>query len=158
MEAAAALASDEITFEQAWIIHKLDCLGCRLHDIHNPKSTNCRDNPYCIKRLGLEKFDKLIKQEKLNTAKVEESQKRRDILEVPCGLTNSGNFCYVNSFLQVWYNDPVFRQIIFDWRPSPDYVRPQPPAMDVEAVMNSLQHLFYTMQTTPFVSIFTPLK
>ncbi|KAK6730350.1 hypothetical protein RB195_007049 [Necator americanus] len=150
MEAAAALASDEITFEQAWIIHKLDCLGCRLHDIHNPKSTNCRDNPYCIKRLGLEKFDKLIKQEKLNTAKVEESQKRRDILEVPCGLTNSGNFCYVNSFLQVWYNDPVFRQIIFDWRPSPDYVRPQPPAMDVEAVMNSLQHLFYTMQTTPF--------
>ncbi|KAL6731360.1 hypothetical protein Aduo_002233 [Ancylostoma duodenale] len=150
MEAAAALASDDITFEQAWIIHKLDCLGCRLHDIHNPKSTNCRDNPYCIKRLGLEKFEKLIKQEKLNTAKVEESQKRRDILEIPCGLTNSGNFCYVNSFLQVWYNDPVFRQIIFDWRPSPDYVRPQPPAMDVEAVMNSLQHLFYTMQTTPF--------
>ncbi|CAJ0594106.1 unnamed protein product [Cylicocyclus nassatus] len=150
MEAAAALDSDDISFEEAWIIHKLDCLGCRLHDVHNPKSTNCRDNPYCIKRLGLEKFEKLIKQEKLNTAKVEESQKRRDILEVPCGLTNSGNFCYVNSFLQVWYNDPVFRQIIFDWRPSEDYVRPQPPAMDVEAVMNSLQHLFYTMQTTPF--------
>ncbi|PIO65078.1 hypothetical protein TELCIR_13267 [Teladorsagia circumcincta] len=107
MEAAAALPSDEITFEQAWIIHK---------------STNCRDNPYCIKRLGLEKFEKLIKAEKINTAKVEE----------------------------VWYNDPVFRQIIFDWRPSPDYVRPPPPAMDVEAVMNSLQHLFYTMQTTPF--------
>ncbi|KAK5986804.1 USP domain-containing protein [Trichostrongylus colubriformis] len=150
MEAAAALPSDDITFEQAWIIHKLDCLGCLLHDVHNPKSTNCRDNPYCIKRLGLEKFEKLIKAEKINTAKVEESQKRRDILEVPCGLTNSGNFCYVNSFLQVWYNDPVFRQIIFDWRPSPDYVRPAPPAMDVEAVMNSLQHLFYTMQTTPF--------
>ncbi|WKX89009.1 hypothetical protein Q1695_008565 [Nippostrongylus brasiliensis] len=150
MEAAVALPNDDITFEQAWIIHKLDCLGCLLHDVHNPKSTNCRDNPYCIKRLGLEKFEKLIKTEKLNTAKVEESQKRRDILEVPCGLTNSGNFCYVNSFLQVWYNDPVFRQIIFDWRPSPDYERPPPPAMDVEAVMNSLQHLFYTMQTTPF--------
>ncbi|KJH44938.1 ubiquitinyl hydrolase 1 [Dictyocaulus viviparus] len=203
MEAAAALPSDDITFEQAWIIHKLDCLGCLLHDIHNPnarqmfermgflpslydafymvkviqnsefnshlhyqkkingfrkcnigfvriRSTNCRDNPYCIKRLGLEKFERLIKAEKLNTAKVEESQKRRDILEVPCGLTNSGNFCYVNSFLQVWYNDPIFRQIIFDWRPSSDYVRPPPPAMDVEAVMNSLQHLFYTMQTTPF--------
>ncbi|VDO51290.1 unnamed protein product [Haemonchus placei] len=150
MEAAAALLSDDITFEQAWIIHKLDCLGCLLHDVHNPKSTNCRDNPYCIKRLGLEKFEKLIKAEKINTAKVEESQKRRNILEVPCGLTNSGNFCYVNSFLQVWYNDPVFRQIIFDWRPSADYVRPLPPAMDVEAVMNSLQHLFYTMQTTPF--------
>lgn len=150
MEAAAALPSDDITFEQAWIIHKLDCLGCLLHDVHNPKSTNCRDNPYCIKRLGLERFEKLIRTEKLNTAKVEESQKRRDILEVPCGLTNSGNFCYVNSFLQVWYNDPVFRQIIFDWRPSQNYTRPAPPAMDVEAVMNSLQHLFYTMQTTPF--------
>lgn len=25
--------------------------------------------------------------------------------------------------------------------------------MDVEAVMNSLQHLFYTMQTTPFVRL-----
>ncbi|VDM51723.1 unnamed protein product [Angiostrongylus costaricensis] len=150
MDAAVALPSDDITFEQAWIIHKLDCLGCLLHDMHNPKPTNCRDNPYCIKRLGLEKFERLIKAEKLNSAKVEESQKRRDILEVPCGLTNSGNFCYVNSFLQVWYNDPIFRQIIFDWRPSSDYVRPPPPAMDVEAVMNSLQHLFYTMQTTPF--------
>ncbi|KAJ1373144.1 hypothetical protein KIN20_035483 [Parelaphostrongylus tenuis] len=150
MDAAVALPSDDITFEQAWIIYKLDCLACLLHDVHNPKSTNCRDNPYCIKRLGLEKFERLIKTEKLNSAKVEESQKRRNILEVPCGLTNSGNFCYVNSFLQVWYNDPIFRQIIFDWRPSPDYIRPAPPAMDVEAVMNSLQHLFYTMQTTPF--------
>ncbi|KAK6014659.1 ubiquitin family protein, partial [Ostertagia ostertagi] len=152
MEAAAALPSDDITFEQAWIIHKLDCLGCLLHDVHNPKSTNCRDNPYCIKRLGLEKFEKLIKAEKINTAKVEESQKRRDILEVPCGLTNSGNFCYVNSFLQVWYNDPVFRQINFRLATLCRLcsVGPPPPAMDVEAVMNSLQHLFYTMQTTPF--------
>ncbi|VDL64342.1 unnamed protein product [Nippostrongylus brasiliensis] len=136
MEAAVALPNDDITFEQAWIIHKLDCLGCLLHDVHNPKSTNCRDNPYCIKRLGLEKFEKLIKTEKLNTAKVEEVFSRFPPVS--------------NVSVQVWYNDPVFRQIIFDWRPSPDYERPPPPAMDVEAVMNSLQHLFYTMQTTPF--------
>jgi ubiquitin C-terminal hydrolase len=28
---------------------------------------------------------------------------RRDIETQPCGLYNSGNFCYVNSFLQVGY-------------------------------------------------------
>ncbi|KAK6051735.1 ubiquitinyl hydrolase 1 [Cooperia oncophora] len=112
MEAAAALPSDDITFEQAWIIHKLDCLGCLLHDVHNPNFLS---------------FTLL-----------------RSLF-----ARNFFGFC-IHSIFEVWYNDPVFRQIIFDWRPSQNYVRPAPPAMDVEAVMNSLQHLFYTMQTTPF--------
>uniref|UniRef100_A0A1I7WVQ9 Uncharacterized protein n=1 Tax=Heterorhabditis bacteriophora TaxID=37862 RepID=A0A1I7WVQ9_HETBA len=124
---AAALLGDDITFDNAWVIYKLDCFDCTLHDVHNPKSVNCRDNPYCIKRLGLEKFEKLIKAEKANSAKVEEVNA---VLSLVCNLS----FHYFNiliifgdlferSFFKVWYNEPVFRQIIFDWRPSADYIR-----------------------------------
>lgn len=55
-------------------------------------------------------------------------------------------------FLQVWFNEPKFKQIIFDWRPSDEYVKPEFPKMDVQLLMDGLQNLFYTLETTPFVS------
>lgn len=54
--------------------------------------------------------------------------------------------------LQVWFNEPKFKQIIFDWRPSDEYVKPEFPKMDVQLLMDGLQNLFYTLETTPFVS------
>lgn len=59
---------------------------------------NCRSNPYCIRRLGLDKFEKLKTQHSENSTS---DLIRRDVDKEPCGLVNFGNFCYVNSFLQV---------------------------------------------------------
>ncbi|CAI4228114.1 unnamed protein product [Auanema sp. JU1783] len=152
MEAASSLELDDINFAKAVELYKLDSLECKLHDPGNSKPMNCRDNPYCINRLGLDKFMKLLKEEQQRNDKVLKGQKRRDTVDMPCGLVNTGNYCYVNSFLQVWFNDPGFRQIIFDWRNSSSYERPEPPYMDVESVMSSLQRLFFIMQTTPYFS------
>ncbi|CAD6184305.1 unnamed protein product [Caenorhabditis auriculariae] len=152
MEALLELSSEkELTSEKCLEVAKLDCKLCTLHDASaNPKPQNCRDNPYCIKRLGLEKFEKLIKAELSKSEKVKEEQKRRDLNDQPAGLINSGNFCYVNSFLQVWFNVPEFRQIVYDFRPSHNYLSPEYPKMDVQKVMLALQDLFYTLETTPF--------
>ncbi|KAI3421054.1 hypothetical protein GPALN_014680 [Globodera pallida] len=90
--------------------------------------------------------------------KLSESQKapkkmvRRDSSRQPCGLTNAGNFCYVNSFLQTWFNDLKFRQCIYNWRPSENWTKPPTAKLNIEATMNCLQQLFITMQFTPFES------
>ncbi|GMT02390.1 hypothetical protein PENTCL1PPCAC_24564 [Pristionchus entomophagus] len=140
----------EVDAELAWAAYGLTQLTCGKHSVPNPKPSNCKENPWCLGRLGLEKFEKLIKKsEEVRNEKMIESV-RRDSLKQPCGLVNWANFCYVNSFLQIWFNDPVFRQIIYDWRPSDGYVTPAPPAMNVQQVINALQHLFFTLDTTPY--------
>ncbi|CAI2313534.1 unnamed protein product [Caenorhabditis sp. 36 PRJEB53466] len=157
-EAVDALAniSDEslVNFAKAMEVAKLDCQKCRLHETtHNPKASrhqNCRDNPFCINRLGLEKFEKLINQELENREEAKKDQKRRDLNDQPAGLVNGGNFCYVNSFLQVWFNVPEFRQIVYDFRPSVSFTPLPAPRLDVQATMLALQDIFYTLQTTPF--------
>ncbi|CAO4361149.1 unnamed protein product [Caenorhabditis nigoni] len=145
------LEENEVTFHKAMEVAKLDCTRCTLHETsHNPKPSNCRDNPFCISRLGLEKFDKLIALEQETKEEAKKDQKRRDLNEQPAGLINGGNFCYVNSFLQVWFNVPEFRQLVYDFRTSPDFEPPPAPRMDVQATMLALQDIFYTLQTTPF--------
>ncbi|KAF1768651.1 hypothetical protein GCK72_000463 [Caenorhabditis remanei] len=140
-----------VTFQKAMEVAKLDCKKCVLHDTsHNPKTHNCRDNPFCISRLGLEKFEKLIALEQETKEEAKKDQKRRDLNEQPAGLVNGGNFCYVNSFLQVWFNVPEFRQLVYDFRPSDAFEPPPAPRMDVQATMMALQDIFYTLQTTPF--------
>jgi ubiquitin C-terminal hydrolase len=59
------------------------------------------------KTFSKKKWDKLKKK---NTDNPEPLLSRRDVDKQPCGLYNAGNFCYLNSFLQTWYNDLVFRQ------------------------------------------------
>uniref|UniRef100_A0A1I7U4Y9 ubiquitinyl hydrolase 1 n=1 Tax=Caenorhabditis tropicalis TaxID=1561998 RepID=A0A1I7U4Y9_9PELO len=141
----------DVTFQKAMEVAKLDCKRCLYHETtHNPKSSNCRDNPFCINRLGLEKFEKLITLENETKEEAKKDQKRRDLNDRPAGLINGGNYCYVNSFLQVWFNIPEFRQLVFDFRPDPNFVPPPDTRMDVQAVMLALQDIYYTLQTTPF--------
>ncbi|CAJ0961246.1 unnamed protein product, partial [Mesorhabditis belari] len=142
---------DVITFEHVWNMYNLTRITCGLHNYPNPKASNCRDNPYCLKRIGLEKFEKLIKSCETDQKKIEKIVEPRNVETQPCGLTNSGNFCYVNSFLQIWFNDPVFRQIIYDWRPSIEFISANPKC-DVQDIMNHLQKLFYYLAFSPFES------
>ncbi|KAI6219898.1 USP domain-containing protein [Aphelenchoides besseyi] len=109
------------------------------------KPRSCRRDAYCIQRLGMEKWEKLKKDRSKTPAP---NMKRRDIGTEPCGLENCGNFCYVNSFLQIWFNDLDFRKCIFEWREDPDFQTSS--KMDIQKVMNCLQRLFITMQITPY--------
>uniref|UniRef100_A0A914I6G9 ubiquitinyl hydrolase 1 n=1 Tax=Globodera rostochiensis TaxID=31243 RepID=A0A914I6G9_GLORO len=122
-------------------------INCLAHTAPKRKRKNCTENPFCIHRLGLELLDKLS--ESLKAPKV---LVRRDSSRQPCGLTNAGNFCYVNNFFQTWFNDLKFRQCIYNWRPSENWTKPPTARLDIEATMNCLQQLFITMQFTPFES------
>ncbi|CAJ0575331.1 unnamed protein product, partial [Mesorhabditis spiculigera] len=146
---AARELPEQISENHVWRIYHLSQVGCSQHTLPQPKTTNCHFNPYCLQRIGIEKFEKAIKTHEVDHKKAEKDLEERNLVEKPCGLLNSGNFCYVNSFLQIWFNDPHFRQIIFDWRPSEEYISPEPPRLDVQKVMNCLQKLFYLLQYSP---------
>ncbi|EFO21742.2 hypothetical protein LOAG_06743 [Loa loa] len=140
---------DEIDFDAAWNVYMLNKPACLLHYVPNPKTKNCRDNPYCLGRLGLEKWDKLLSSIK-NENKTSTDLDRRDIAKIPCGLVNLGNSCYVNSFLQIFFNDPVFRKCIYDWRPVANFVKPEREKINIEELMYCIQKLFITLQITPY--------
>ncbi|VDN57650.1 unnamed protein product [Dracunculus medinensis] len=141
---------NELTFEAAWKVFMLNKSACHLHSVPNPKTKNCRENPYCLERLGLQKWDKLL-QNIENEKKVNEAMNgRRDIEKMPCGLVNLGNSCYVNSFLQIFFNDPFFRRCIYDWRPVDNFVQPVGETINIEELMLCLQKLFVTLQITPY--------
>ncbi|VDK68687.1 unnamed protein product [Onchocerca ochengi] len=140
---------DKIDFNAAWKVYMLNKSACLLHYVPNPKTKNCRDNPYCLGRLGLEKWDKLLGCIK-NENKISTDLDRRDISKMPCGLVNLGNSCYVNSFLQIFFNDPVFRKCIYDWRPVANFVKPEGEKINIEELMHCIQKLFITLQITPY--------
>uniref|UniRef100_A0A183BNQ4 Ubiquitin carboxyl-terminal hydrolase n=1 Tax=Globodera pallida TaxID=36090 RepID=A0A183BNQ4_GLOPA len=139
--------ADEVDLEVCWMACNLDENNCVAHIAPKKTRRNCTENPYCISRLGLETFEELAQSES-----EPEVTERRNSSRQPCGLTNAGNFCYVNSFLQIWFNDLKFRQCIYNWRPSDNWTMPQTAKLNIEDVMNCLQKLFIAMQFTPFKS------
>uniref|UniRef100_A0A914HDK2 Ubiquitin carboxyl-terminal hydrolase n=1 Tax=Globodera rostochiensis TaxID=31243 RepID=A0A914HDK2_GLORO len=139
--------AEDVDLEVCWSTCHLDGHNCLAHTAPKRKRKNCTENPFCIHRLGLELLDDLSKSQKAPKKMV-----RRDSSRQPCGLTNAGNFCYVNSFLQTWFNDLKFRQCIYNWRPSENWTKPPTAKLNIEATMNCLQQLFITMQFTPFES------
>ncbi|KAI1723360.1 ubiquitin carboxyl-terminal hydrolase domain-containing protein [Ditylenchus destructor] len=149
MQQEAQNLPDVINKETCWKAYHLEESACELHFPPNPRTSNCKKNPYCIRRLGLEKLEKLKSQQTdVPCPKLD----KRDLEKQPCGLVNNGNYCYVNSFLQIWYNDLEFRQCVYDWRPSPGWAKPEGAMMEAQDVMNCLQKLFISMQLTPFES------
>ncbi|CAD5207859.1 unnamed protein product [Bursaphelenchus okinawaensis] len=137
----------ELDFESCLKIYGLLNAKCDQHCVPSPKVKNCRMNPYCIHRVGNEKWEKF----KRGTVDQQAPQMtKRDVKQQPCGLSNFGNFCYVNSFLQIWFNDLSFRQIVYKWKSDPEWSLVEGTKLDIQAVMNCLQELFLTMQITPY--------
>ncbi|CAK5006208.1 unnamed protein product [Meloidogyne enterolobii] len=145
------IALDNVDLNACWRIYNLNEFGCDAHIPPNPKTRNCRLNPFCIYRLGLEKFDKCLQTQKEEASSSNsEPLIRRNPNVQPCGLVNYGNFCYVNSFLQIWFNDLRFRQCVYDWRADPFWEKPLDAKLDIQEVMCCLQRLFLTLELTPF--------
>lgn len=75
---------------------------------------NCRVNPRCLAGLGEKAW--------LEELKVtdEEPEDPCDVVRTEgnfVGLTNLGATCYINSLLQLWFHNPIFRKAIYSWVP-----------------------------------------
>ncbi|VDM26737.1 unnamed protein product [Toxocara canis] len=92
---------EKLDREALWKVYMLHKSQCLLHCVPNPRTKNCRDNPYCLERLGSEKWEKLVQKMEKEGKTSEKSNSRREVTVMPCGLVNLGNSCYLNSFLQV---------------------------------------------------------
>jgi len=114
---------------------------------------NCRNNPRCLTGLG-EKvwFEEEEEEDEEDEYGLEAELVRCD--GIPSGLKNLGNTCYVNSFLQIWFHNSIFRQALYEWDPGED-----PEEQDNESILDpelyeprskvaSLQALFALMQYT----------
>ncbi|KAG1654322.1 Ubiquitin carboxyl-terminal hydrolase 48 [Nymphon striatum] len=99
----------EENIETAYRLHLKTCKDCR---------RNCRSNPRCLTGLGeREWYDS------------ESTVVGQDIVDSSCekreegsyaGLTNLGNTCYFNNFLQLWFHNVHFRNAIYKWNPLED--------------------------------------
>ncbi|TKR59712.1 hypothetical protein L596_029346 [Steinernema carpocapsae] len=62
---------DVVDFRATWDAYHLNKSLCEEHLPPQPKVKNCRHNPLCIHRLGLEKWDKLLKSKNQDCVKHE---------------------------------------------------------------------------------------
>ncbi len=74
-------------------------------------------------------------------------------MDVPAGLKNLGNTCYVNSFLQIWFHNAAFRQALYEWDPALDSEERENESLLVgnyepRGKVASLQLLFVMMEFT----------
>uniref|UniRef100_A0A0N4ZN35 ubiquitinyl hydrolase 1 n=1 Tax=Parastrongyloides trichosuri TaxID=131310 RepID=A0A0N4ZN35_PARTI len=117
------------------------------HDRTSNKKSNCKKYCRCIECLGNDvwekTYEKLVDEEEGNNITL------RSIQEKPCGLNNTGNHCYVNSFIQIWFSYIPFREAVYNFLPIEDFT-PKDLKINIQEIIMSLKKLFITMQITPF--------
>ncbi|CEF65427.1 Ubiquitin carboxyl-terminal hydrolase 48 [Strongyloides ratti] len=117
------------------------------HDTFPNKKANCKQYSRCLECINNDVwkkiYEKVIDEEEGNNINL------RPIQDKPCGLNNTGNHCYVNSFIQIWFSFTPFRRAIYDFMPIKDFV-PKDPKMNIQDIILALKKLFITMQITPF--------
>lgn len=109
----------EISLEEVLSVYRVNYPE---HSFVNGKrcKKNCKSNPRCYSALGEQKWLE-AKKTANETEEIEPqvtSEYREDNL--PAGLINLGNTCYVNSFLQIWFNNMWLRRALYSWVPHED--------------------------------------
>uniref|UniRef100_A0A0N5CEV0 ubiquitinyl hydrolase 1 n=1 Tax=Strongyloides papillosus TaxID=174720 RepID=A0A0N5CEV0_STREA len=117
------------------------------HDSNPNKKSNCKKYCRCLEGLGNDvwkkTYEKVVDEEEGNNINL------RAIQEKPCGLNNTGNHCYVNSFIQIWFSYIPFREAVYTFEPINDFF-PKDTKINIQDIILTLKKLFITMQITPF--------
>lgn len=103
-----------ITREHVEAAYRVKCTACKA----NACRRNCSGNPRCLSGLGERAWIQEVKDSAWHDIDDPNSERRKKGSFV--GLKNLGATCYLNSFLQVWYHNPVFRQALYMWDPLHD--------------------------------------
>ncbi|XP_076315892.1 ubiquitin carboxyl-terminal hydrolase 48-like [Tachypleus tridentatus] len=105
---------DNITSEHIETAYRVKLKPCKPTSCRR----NCKGNPRCLVGLGERNWLQDIADEDWHEIDDPNSERRPKGSFV--GLKNLGATCYVNSFLQVWYHNPLFRRAIYQWKREDD--------------------------------------
>lgn len=98
-------SASQIADKHIDLIYPTDATQCFMTSC----KTNCATNPYCLNGLGEKKLVSLLQKEPV--LPLEKGAYLRDPKDY-AGLINLGATCYINTYLQVWYNNVIFREYI----------------------------------------------
>lgn len=86
---------------------------------------NCRSNPRCYCSLGESQWLMATAGGQNDHDDEPDMSLEKKEAEIPVGLKNLGNTCYVNSFLQIWFHNVPFRHALYKWDPEKDPMESQ---------------------------------
>ncbi|KAI8998686.1 cysteine proteinase [Trametes punicea] len=118
-----------------------------ISDDERPLCSNksCKHNPYCLNYLGQDKWEDADKAYeayvKAHDFGENPSVHSRDLL-TPIGLKNLGATCYANAYLQVWFQDLLFREGVYQCQPSQDseHTFEESPIFQLQVTFAAMQH------------------
>lgn len=102
----------DITFDHVKTAYRLDLKPCPVGACRR----NCKGNPFCLNGIGERQWFREIDERNWNDIEDPNNDRRNKGMFV--GLKNLGATCYVNTFLQLWFQNVRVRQAIYSWRKS----------------------------------------
>ncbi|OJT06086.1 Ubiquitin carboxyl-terminal hydrolase 48 [Trametes pubescens] len=108
----------------------------------------CKNNPFCVNYLGQDKWEDVANADKAYEAyvKAHDLGNNPDLASrdgsMPIGLKNLGATCYANAYLQVWFQDLLFRKGVYQCQPVQDtaHAFEESPIFQLQVTFAAMQH------------------
>ncbi|VDI64157.1 ubiquitin carboxyl-terminal hydrolase 48 [Mytilus galloprovincialis] len=107
---------DNVTFDHVRTAYRLNLKPCPLGSCKR----NCKGNPLCLNAIGERVWFGKIDDDDWHQIEDPNYERRDDDMFV--GLKNLGATCYVNTFLQLWFHNPVIRNALYKFREPDEHV------------------------------------